>query len=233
MKHILISLSSAFLALGGMMTLSTVSYADVPTPQQLFSDIPDPYSVPVHLKGTITDSLGNVDTTFIDGYDPINREKNSTISSQVGAGGFSETISGQAIQIGDHLWERSTPPGGGWKEKTAPFKQKHFPLELLSPYIADYHQIGGKVVRGHNTTGVEFDITGKGMQLIEKLSEQNATIVPNIIKKAQMQLWFGTGNHLREVKLKETCVQYGHQYFVYSKTVYYDFGKALHLSPPT
>ncbi len=232
MKKILACLSSVFVTMGGMMTFSPVSYASVLVPQQLFSTVVNPFLLPCHLKGNITDSTGNIDMTLIDAYDPINREKSATVSGRVGGGGFSETITGQVIQIGDKNWARSTPPGGGWRETTVPFKPDFFPIGLLAPYVENYHQINGKLVRGHATTGVEFFVIGKGLQFIERYANSNAAVIPNIIKKAQIKLWIGPRNHLREFKLKETCVQDGHEYYVYSKDIYYDYEKPLHLTPP-
>ncbi len=211
---------------------SSFAYAKVLNYKEIISNIQNPYNFSVRTKTSFTNSIGDASSMFATGYDPINKESYSNTSSKLKIGKTIKKMTSQSIQIGDHLWERSVPPGGSWKEKKVLFKKKQFLIKSLIPYIVNYHQIKGKTINGHNTNGIQFNVENKGISIVEKLTGQNFGNSSNTVKNIEIKLWIGSHNHLREIKTTETCILQNYKYFVYSKTVYYDYGKALNLTPP-
>jgi hypothetical protein len=54
-----------------------------------------------------------------------------------------------------------------------------------------------------------------------------------LIQKIVFTIFIGKSQHLREINYVEYVIQNGHPYQVTGKSVYYDWGKSVHISPPT
>ncbi|WP_298336692.1 hypothetical protein [Ferrimicrobium sp.] len=190
---------------------------------------------PVHMKMTITDSLGNIDSVTTMATDPLNRELVGTTHSTVSglSGANAVTVVGHFIAIGSRYWDESNPPGGGWHEGTV-HPGDPFPLSKLLPYLVNIHGVPGKFIRGHATIGVSATLDSQGVRLMEQ--QATTTLVSpaqQIIDSIAFSLWMDPDHRPRELQLTEHCVQEGHPYQVYETILYYDWGVGVHVVNPT
>ncbi|PSR35073.1 MAG: hypothetical protein C7B46_02650 [Sulfobacillus benefaciens] len=190
---------------------------------------------PVHLAGTITNSLGNADIRMAGAVDPLNKESDFTMRSTLsGMGGVNPvTVVARMESIGSHYWAESTPPGGGWHAGTIAGVNPSFPLQEFLPYIVNVHAVPGKAIRGHLTHGVSATLDTKGVRLLEEVgTDKTVSAAQQIIQSVTFTLWIGPGHHPRELALVEDCVQDGHPYEVFETINYTHWGQGIDLTPP-
>lgn len=189
---------------------------------------------PVHMNTTITDTLGNAHVQISSAVDPLNQEAKSTDQATLRgiSGANAVTVVGQSIRIGPHEWSQSTPPGGGWHEGTVP-PTNPFPLGQLLPDILNVKPVASRFIRGHATQGFSATLNQNGVRTLESFdASKSISPAQQIITSIVFTLWIGSAHHLRALHLTEHCVQNGHPYQVFEKTIYFRWGQGLHLTPP-
>jgi hypothetical protein len=109
-----------------------------------------------------------------------------------------------------------------------------FPLSELLPAIVNVHAVAPRFVRGHATQGFSATLDSKGVRVMESFGVgKSINPAQQIITSMMFTLWLGPAHHLRALHLTEHCVQDGHPYQVFEKTVYFHWGQDLHLTNPT
>ncbi|POB09688.1 hypothetical protein CO251_15915 [Sulfobacillus sp. hq2] len=191
---------------------------------------------PVHLTTTITNTLGNANIQMVGATDPVDHESAFTMHATLSgvSGAAPVTIVTHIESIGSHDWEESTPPGGGWHTETVSQVNPSFPLEVLLPYIVNVHAVPSKAIDGHLTHGVRATLNAHGVRLLEEMGSAKAiSASQQIIQSITFTLWVGPAHHPREVTVVEHCIQAGHPYEVFETIHYTQWGRGIHLSPPT
>jgi len=183
----------------------------------------------VHLtcQGVYTYPGVPVSTTIhlVEAFDPLNHEvqQQSTITVAA-ASSASTTVTSDLIGIGSHLWVKSTPPGGAWREENigSPSNPASF-----YPDLTGIHEVPGTVVDGRTTTG--WAATLDTAELTRLLPSAGGTADNASGVTAVYTFYVGPAGHVREVVVNVTSSQGLSQKLT---CVYQQYGQGLDLSPP-
>lgn len=185
--------------------------------------------VPVHYRFVVTETPHTAVIHSTGALDPIDHESEATTVTLL-TSPANMTITEKSIQIGNHAWSYTNPPGR-WFVTTTPARPPINATALLSA-LTHIHAIPGKAIDGHMTTGITATITGKVMSQVLNLPSAQ-TRADMSIRAMVFDVYVGGQNHVREITLVEHVVQAGHPYLVNEVTYYFGYGKALDLQPPT
>ena len=190
---------------------------------------------PFHMQSSFTDSIQNINESMKMVADPLKDEAEETSTIVINLPVGQSVMHSTAIRIGQHAWAKSNAPGQeGWHEIALNELHRVDLLSALLPYFRNVHAIIGKPVRGHATQGFQATLDKKGVRVMARLASGKAiSSAQQLIQKIVFTIFIGKSQHLREINYVEYVIQNGHPYQVTGKSVYYDWGKSVHISPPT
>ncbi|WP_308389107.1 hypothetical protein [Acidithiobacillus sp. AMEEHan] len=205
------------------------SEAPAVLPERLRAGIANFLKTPFHFRIRVTSTILPAEITGWGAVDPLNKESEATATTEFFAG-ISATAS--SLTIGDQVWYRSSPPGGGYRKGVIPVQiPQSIPWQKIQPYLTDVVELPGQSILGAPTTAFHFTVNGKGLL---DLNEAGASLPIGSISAASGTIYLSTTAPyypLRAV-LQETVAKGGYQYTLTEVINYENWGAKIHLSPP-